>query len=168
MKIKVFVLAVVLMASSLMGQGISEAGGTPKASDQTLHSIGEKVGHAFKFEPFDPPMKNHLWMKTDEGKASFFHFAKVVSESGNKVLFIGDAIKGRFCAENQPEGGKTGYVHFHSATKADGHKHGHGGKAGQEGYWLRHIALGEFDMMGIHFTPGIAHNFKATPAPSCK
>ncbi|MFQ5580809.1 MAG: hypothetical protein ACE5FZ_09355 [Nitrospiria bacterium] len=80
---------------------------------------------------------------------------------------MGDAIKGRFCAEDQPEGGKTGFVHFHSAEVAKGRKHGHGGEKGQEGYWLRHIALGEFDMMGIHFTPGIAHNFKATKAPRC-
>lgn len=168
MKIKIFIFAAGLIVSSLIGQGVSQAGGTPKASDQTLHSIGEKAGHVFRFEPFDPPMKNHLWMKTGSDTASFFHFTKTVSETGNKILFMGDAIKGRFCVENQPEGGKTGFVHFHSVVKADGHKHGHGGQKGQEGYWLRHIALGEFDMMGIHFTPGIAHNFKATPAPSCK
>jgi len=57
---------------------------------------------------------------------------------------------------------------FHSSMKADGHKHGHGGKKGQEGYGLRHIALCEFDMMNIRFTPGVAHHFKAIPEPACK
>ncbi|MFQ5779492.1 MAG: hypothetical protein ACE5HN_01740 [Nitrospiria bacterium] len=106
-------------------------------------------------------------MKTDPDKVVFFHFAKPVDAKENKLLFMGDAIKGRFCADDQPNGGKTGFVHFHSAKIAPGHKHGHGGRKGQEGYWLRHIALGEFEMMGIHFKPGIAHNFKATPAPKC-
>lgn len=168
MKLRIVAFLSALIIVTLVGQEMSQAGDTHKASDKALHAIGVKVGHLFTFEPFDPPLKNHLWMKTDQDKMTFFHFAKPASAKENKLLFMGDAIKGRFCAEDQPDGGKTGYVHFHSAQKADGHKHGHGGEKGQEGYWLRHIALGEFEMMNIQFTPGVAHNFKATPAPSCK
>ncbi len=145
--------------------GHQKNGAVPKA---TLEAIGPHMSQFLNYEPFDPPLKNHLWMKTDTDKMIFFHFAKPVSEKENKLLFTGDAVKGRFCAEDQPAGGKTGYVHFHSGAVAEGHKHGHGGEKGQAGYWLRHIALGDFEMMNIQFRPGVAHNFKATSAPSCK
>lgn len=168
MNIKKWVVALALIILGFSGPGIALASGTHKASDKALHLIGVKVGDAFNFEPFDPPLPNHLWMQTDPDKMVFFHFAKAASEGDNNLLFMGDAIKGRFCKEDQPQGGKTGYVHFHSLRVEKGHKHGHGGEKGQEGYWLRHIALGEFDAMKIHFKPGIAHNFKATAAPSCQ
>lgn len=168
MNTKGYILALSLTALSLIGQGITFAGEGHKVSDKALHMIGEKVGHLFDYEPFDPPLKNHLWMKTDPDKMTFFHFEKPVSEKENQLLFMGEAVKGRFCSEDQPEGGKTGYVHFHSAQKAEAHQHGHGGEKGQDGYWLRHVALGEFDMMKMHFTPGLAHNFMPTPPPACK
>lgn len=168
MKTKALILSLTFMGVALLSQGIGLAGGSHKASDKALHAIGVKIGSVFNFEPFEPPLKNHLWMKTDSDKMVFFHFAKAASEGDNKLLFMGDAIKGRFCAEDQPDGGKTGFVHFHSAEKAKGHKHGHGGEKGQQGYWLRHISLGTFEMNKINFTPGVAYNFKATPAPSCK
>jgi len=176
MKMKGFVVAVALFSVTIMSRGLvladgghgGEHGAGGPVPSETLHLIGTQMSKLLTFEPFNPPLRNHLWMKTDSDKMLFFHFTKAVSEKNNKLLFTGDAIKGRFCAEDQPEGGKTGYVHFHSSEKADGHKHGHGGKKGQEGYWLRHIALGEFEMMKIQFTPGVAHNFKATKAPSCK
>lgn len=176
MKIKGFVIAVALLAMTIGGRGVTLAdaghgaghGGGGAVPAETLKMIGTHMAGLLTFEPFNPPLRNHLWMKTDSDKMLFFHFAKAASEKNNKLLFTGDAIKGQFCAEDQPEGGATGYVHFHSAEKADGHKHGHGGKKGQAGYWLRHVALGEFEMMNIQFTLGIAHNFKATKAPSCK
>lgn len=175
MNIKNVVLTIAFVGATLSLEGIGLADAkhevfgknraVPKA---TLEAIGVQMSPFLNYEPFDPPLLNHLWMKTDSDKMIFFHFEKPAGEKENKLLFTGDAIKGRFCAEDQPEGGKSGYVHFHSAQVATGHEHGHGGKAGQEGYWLRHIALGEFDMMNIHFRPGLAYNFKATPAPICK
>ncbi len=176
MRMKGFAIAVALFAMTIGSRGIVLAGaghgeGHGAAGPvplETLQMIGTQMSNLLTFEPFDPALKNHLWMKTDSDKMLFFHFAKAASEKKNKLLFIGDAIKGRFCAEDQPEGGLSGYVHFHSAEKAEGHQHGHGGKKGQAGYWLRHTALGTFEMMNIQFTPGVAHNFKATKAPSCK
>jgi hypothetical protein len=73
-----------------------------------------------------------------------------VDDPGAVLIFVGEGIKGRFCAEDQPDAGKTGYAHFHRSQTPEGEKgeaaHGHGGKQA-EGYWLRHIAVGEFDMM---------------------
>jgi hypothetical protein len=118
-------------------------------------------------------MPDHVWMKADENTVTFLHFMKPVNQPRNQIIFIGDGIRGKFCAENQPEQGKTGYVHFHSLKVDPSHAHsemekmGHGGTPGAEGYWLRHIAVGEFDMMGTHFTPGLAMNFMPTPPPKC-
>jgi hypothetical protein len=146
--------------------------GAAKVAPGTAREIGPELLKVFDFHPFATELPDHLWMKVDDNHLQFLHFQKPVTEPNNRLVFIGDGIRGRFCAEDQPEGGKTGYVHFHSAT---GHQHmeglpgeGHGGKPGEEGYWLRHIAVGEFDMMGMHFRPGVAPpNFMATTAPKC-
>ena len=45
--------------------------------------------------------------------------------------------------------------------------HDHGGKQTEEGYWLKHGAVGEFDVIGRHFKPGTAMNFMPTLAPKC-
>jgi hypothetical protein len=134
---------------------------------ETLEKVGPELARVFTFEPFSPTMPDHIWMKADEDKLEFLHFMKPVSEKDNKLIFIGDGIKGRFCAQDQPDHGKTGYVHFHSLSTSSGHKHGHGGDKGQEGFWLRHIAVADFDMMGMHFKPGTAMNFMPTEAPQC-
>jgi hypothetical protein len=139
-----------------------------KISKETLQAVGPQLASHFTFEPFKPSMPDHVWMKTDPDKVFFLHFAKPVHEKENKLIFVGDGIKGRFCAEDQPEGGKTGYVHFHAAQVAEGHQQGHGGERAQEGYWLRHVAVDEFDMMKMHFKPGVAHNFMPTPPPKCR
>lgn len=162
--------ALILVGAILAGQIVSQAQGTKEVPKETLETIGPQLATTFTFEPFDPSMPDHLWMKADPDKVIFLHFAKPVSEKENKLIFVGDGIKGRFCAENQPAKGKTGYVHFHSTEVHKGHEKemGHGGEKGQEGFWLRHIAVGEFDMMGMHFKPGVAHNFMPTPAPKCR
>ena len=140
-------------------------------SAEALKTVGPTLGKAFTFEPFQPPMLDHLWMDVGNGRAIFMHFNKPVSDSAASVIFLGEGIKGRFCAEDQPEGGKTGFVHFHRARTPSGETgqgaHGHGGAKGEDGYWLRHFAVAEFDMMGMHFKPGTAMNFMATPAPKC-
>jgi hypothetical protein len=149
---------------------ILPTGGAATGKDipkETLEKVGPELAQVFTFEPFNPPMPDHIWMKADQDKLEFLHFMKPLNEKDNKLIFIGDGIKGKFCAGDQPDKGKTGYVHFHSLSATPGHKHGHGGDKGQEGYWLRHIAVAEFDMMGMHFKPGTAMNFMPTEAPQC-
>ncbi|MBI4318766.1 MAG: cytochrome c [Chloroflexi bacterium] len=116
--------------------------------------------------PFNPPLPDHVWVEVDGGRVSFLHFDKPVTDPSKKLLFVGDGVRGRFCAEDQPAGGHTGYVHFHrfDAPTVDA---GHGGAPGDEGYWLRHIAVDEIDMMGMRFNPGIAFDFMPTKAPGC-
>ncbi len=138
---------------------------------EALKSVGPSLAKVYTWEPFHPAMPDHLWMDAGNGHEVFLHFSKPVSDSKARVIFVGEGIKGRFCAEDQPDGGKTGFVHFHRSHTPAGETgmaaHGHGGKSAEEGYWLKHIAVAEFDMMGMHFTPGTAMNFMPTPAPKC-
>lgn len=132
-----------------------------------MQRIGETLGSQYTYEPFNPPMPDHLWMNAGKGEIRFLHFDKPISEADAKLIFLGEGVKGKFCAGDQPEGGKTGFIHFHSLKPPAGEKSGHGGHTGGEGYWLRHVAVSEFDMMGMHFIPGIAMNFMPTPPPKC-
>lgn len=163
-------LVAVLIGAFGIAAGV--AGEAKKApSAKALQNIGPTIGKAYTFEPFNPAMPDHLWMDAGNGDAVFFHFSKPVNDPKATVIFVGEGIKGRFCAEDQPEGGKTGFVHFHRARTPEGETgmaaHGHGGNKAEEGFWLKHIAVAEFDMMGMHFKPGTAMNFMPTPAPKC-
>lgn len=135
----------------------------------TLREVGPTLARFFTVDPFDRPMKQpHLWMDVGNDRLVFLHFNK---EEGvaRKLLFTGDAIKGRFCAEDQPDGGKTGFIHFHQIKTPAGAKHAHGQEAGAEGYWLRHIAMGEFiwGPKKVQMHPGTAFNFMPTQPPTC-
>lgn len=39
---------------------------------------------------------------------------------------------------------------------------------GEEGYWLKHVAVGEFDMEKMHFKPGTVMHLPQPPTPKCK
>ena len=152
--------------------GVGFAGEGKKApSADAVKNIGPTLAKTYTFEPFHPAMPDHLWMDAGNGRAVFLHFNKPVADPSATVIFVGEGIKGRFCAEDQQDGGKTGFVHFHRSHTPEKEKgeaaHGHGGKPAEEGYWLKHVAVGEFDMMGMHFKPGTAMNFMPTPPPNC-
>lgn len=155
----------VLVAAAVVLVGAEQ--GSAAVAKEALQGVGPKLAKVYTAQPITPPLRNHLWMDVGDGRFVFLHFNKPTSDRKARLLFIGDAVKGRFCAQDQPEQGKTGYVHFHRAGKPAGAKHGHGGFAGEEGLWLRHIAIADFKMMKRHFTPGIAHNFMGTPPPFC-
>ncbi len=162
------IFAPIIVVVFLAAQVIGLAQGSKNIPKDTLEAVGPQLANIFTFEPFSPSMPDHLFIQTDSTKIIFLHFAKPVTEKGNKMIFVGEGIKGRFCVENQPDKGETGYVHFHASSVTKGHEHGHGGDKGQEGYWLRHIAVDEIDIMGMHFKPGVAYDFMPTQAPKCK
>jgi hypothetical protein len=163
-----YFIAALVVTFILIGVLYAFAGkGHKHIPDENLAVVGPQLAKQFTFEPFNPPLPTHVWMKVDKGHVRFLHFNKPVTEKGAKLIFIGEGVKGKFCADDQPDKGKTGFVHFHSIEKPAGAKHGHGGHAGGEGYWLRHIAVGKFEMKGTEYTPGIAHNFTHTDPPLC-
>ena len=56
----------------------------------------------------------------------------------------------------------TLFTFINGATE---YKHGHGSKAGEEGYWFMWVATGEFDVQGRHVKPGVDRGFSPTPPP---
>ncbi|MBI3810346.1 MAG: hypothetical protein HY284_07825 [Nitrospirae bacterium] len=163
-------VSLLLIGCATYGDGIAgEAKKGPAA--EALQNVGPTLAKTYTFEPFHPAMPDHLWMDAGNGRGVFLHFNKPVTDPKAMVIFVGEGVKSRFCAEDQPDGGKTGFVHFHRSHTPEGETgmaaHGHGGKSAEEGYWLKHVAVGEFDMMGMRFAPGTAMNFMPTPAPKC-
>ena len=167
----ILIIVVGFVASILWASGGFSGEGKKGPAPEALKNVGPTLAKAYKSEPFNPAMPDHIWMDAGNGHAVFLHFNKPVTDSTANVIFVGEGIKGRFCVEDQPDAGKTGFVHFHRSNTPKGETgpaaHGHGGKSGEEGYWLKHIAVSEFEMMGMRFTPGTAMNFMPTPAPRC-
>ena len=125
----------------------SNAGEGTTASPEAASSIGTVLVKAYTFEPVHPNPPNHLWLDEGNGRVQFMMFDKPVSDPTAKLLFVGQGVKGRFCVESQPDGGKTGFNHFHRTnTPATGDTSMHGAK-GEEGYWLKHVAVAEFDVV---------------------
>ena len=119
-------------------------------------------------QPFDAPLPEHLYKVLDDGTAIFLHFDKPLAEGPTKILYIGDAVPGKFCNTPEVQGLiEQGYVHFHTTSKVATPEEGQGGKGGVVGFWLRHIAVGELDMPWGHVTPGIYYNFMVTQPPDC-
>ena len=143
------------------------------ASPEVANSIGPALLNAYTYVPVQPNPPNHLWLDEGNGRVQFLMFDKAVSDPSAKLLFVGQGVKGTFCAESQPDGGKTGFNHFHrTKTPASGDTSMHGAK-GEEGYWLKHVAVAEFDDEPkgehaghggkTHYKPGQVEN---TPQPT--
>jgi hypothetical protein len=103
------------------------------------------------------------------GTFLFLHFDKPLPEA-TKIIYTGWAVRGRWCAEAQP----SGFTHFHRTAKVAAWDAGHGGATpGEEGLWLKHIAVERFqmpEMMGMPeriVAPGLDRMFMPTNAPKC-
>ena len=130
-------VAIVILGSIWLGN--SHAGEEMVPSPEVAKNVGQALLKAYTFEPVQPNPPNHLWLDEGHGGVQFLMFDKPVSDPAATVQWVGQGIKGRFCAESQPEHGKTGFTHFHrTKTPATGDTSMHGTK-GEEGYWLKHV-----------------------------
>jgi hypothetical protein len=154
------ILGSVWFSSSLAREGKA-------LSSEALTNIGPALAKAYTAEPIHPAMPDHLWLDEGNDRIRLLMFSKPVSDPTAVLLFVGEGIKGRFCAESQPDGGKTGYSHFHRIHTPAGDMSMSGPK-GEEGYWLKHVAVGEFEMEKMHFKPGIVMDLPQPPTPKCK
>jgi hypothetical protein len=145
----------------------SHAGEGKAPSSEALKNIGPALAKAYTSEPIHPAMPDHLWLDEGNDRVRLMMFSKPVSDPTAVLLFVGEGIKGRFCAESQPDGGKTGYSHFHRAHTPAGDTSMSGPK-GEEGYWLKHVAVGEFEMEHMHYKPGTVLDMPQPPTPKCK
>ena len=176
---KIWVMSVILVG--FLGSvwfSSSHAGEGKAPSPEAMKNIGPVLAKAYTFEPVHPNLPDHLWLDEGNGRVRFMMFDKPVSDPTAVLLFVGEGVKGRFCAESQPDGGKTGFNHFHRInTPATGDTSMSGPKGG-EGYWLKHVAVGEFEMEhkgehGAHggnmrYKPGTVQDVPQPPTPNCK
>lgn len=171
-----FVIFVGLLGSVCLSRSYAGEGTTP--SPEAAKNIGPVLVMAYTFEAVHPNPPDHLWLDEGNGRVQFMMFDKPVSDPTAQLLFIGEGIKGRFCAESQPGQGKTGFNHFHRInTPVTGDTSMHGAK-GEEGYWLKHVAVREFDFEpkgehaghggNTHYKPGTVQNVPQPPTPKCK
>jgi hypothetical protein len=136
----------------------------------TANQAGQQLVGSFAADsPFDPDAPDHLWLDNGDGTYLFLHFDKPLGEA-SKLMYTGWAEKGRWCAEEQPEG----FTHFHRTARVGAWDAGHGGSTpGEEGYWLKHIAVEQIEMpamMGMPartIEPGLDRQFMPTNPPRC-
>jgi len=156
----------------------SNAGEGAAASPEAANNIGAILIKAYTFEPVHPNPPNHLWLDEGNGRVQFMMFDKPVSDPTAVLQWVGQGIKGRFCTDSQPDHGKTGFTHFHRInTPASGDTSMHGA-TGEEGYWLKHVAVAEFDVAPhgehaphggkTHYKPGEVEALPQPTTPKCK
>lgn len=147
-------------------------------SPEVTKNIGPIIAKAYAFVAVHPNPPNHLWLDEGNGRIQFMMFDKPVSDPTAVLQWVGQGVKGQFCAESQPDGGKTGFNHFHRIdTPATGDMSMHGPK-GEEGYWLKHVAVAEFDVIShgehaahggkMHYKPGDVEDLPQPVTPKCK
>jgi len=144
--------------------------GSLEVPTAAVRAVGEELVSTFiQDSPFDPDAPEHLWFDNQDGTYLFLHFDKPLPEA-TRIIYVGWAVRGRWCAEEQPQG----FTHFHRTAKAPAWDAGHGGsKPGEDGYWLKHIAVERFEMpamMGMSartIEPGLDRMFMPTKAPQC-
>src|SRR5918994_3695088 len=134
---------------------------TPIGSNITTKEILE-LASLFNDQPFQGGQVSPRVTKwVNDDVFVFLQFDERSPSNATAINYIGIGKRGTFCEEDRPN---PDFVHFHKWNVTE-YKHGHGSKAGDEGYWLMWVATGEFDVQGRHVKPGIDREFSPTPPP---
>ena len=99
----------------------------------------------------------------NNGTFIFLQFDKARPENATELRYIGIGVRGIFCKSSQPN---PDFTHFHRPD-VEAYSQGHGGKPGEEGYWLMWVAVDEFESQSRHIVPGVDEKFSPTEAPDC-
>jgi hypothetical protein len=140
---------------------ISDSNNTPIGSNITTKDISD-LAAVFIDQPFQGGQVSPRvakWVNNDV--FIFLQFDERNASNATAINYIGVGKRGTFCEEDRPS---PDFVHFHKWNATE-YKHGHGSKAGDEGYWLMWVATGEFNMQGRHVTAGVDREFSPTPPP---
>ncbi len=135
------------------------------------NTVGQQLARGFTPDsPFTPDAPDHLWLDVGDGTWMFLHFDKPLPQA-TRIIYTGWATKGRWCAEDQPS---PEFTHFHRTAPVGAWDAGHGGATpGEEGYWLKHVAVESFEMPAMMGMPartvekGVDPMFMPTRAPRC-
>jgi hypothetical protein len=164
------VIALLLVAAA---GGYQAGAQSSKVSDATAARLGQQLAQQMSYKsPFETDAPDHLWALGDGQSVSFVHLDKPYGEA-SRVIYVGFGVRGRWCAEDQAALEKIagkGFTHFHRTAKVATWDAGHGGaKAGEPGYWLKHMGVGPgFKMPWGDVKPGVTDTaFMPTTAPRC-
>jgi hypothetical protein len=134
---------------------------TPTGTNITTEDILE-LASLFNDQPFQGGQVSPRVAKwVNDDVFVFLQFDERTASNATAINYIGIGKRGTFCEEDRPN---PGFVHFHKWNATE-YRHGHGNKAGDEGYWLMWVATGEFDVQGRHVKPGIDREFSPIPPP---
>lgn len=140
---------------------ISNSNNTPVGANITTKDISN-LAALFNDQPFQGGQVSPRvakWANNDV--FIFLQFDERDPSNATAINYIGIGKRGIYCEEDQPG---PDFVHFHKWNSTE-YKHGHGSKAGDEGYWLMWVATGEFNMQGRYVAPGVDREFSPTPPP---
>jgi hypothetical protein len=171
MRTRALTLAAAFLAVGFLSGSLAAQQRGLEVRDEVAARTGKQLVEVFQNErPFGTPLPEHLWLVSEDGSVQFLHFDKPLPEA-TKLLYVGYGVKGRWCAEDQERIEKAagkGFTHFHRTAKVRTAEAGHGGSTpGEEGYWLKHVAVAEFDMPWGHVGHGVDMKFMPTTAPKC-
>ncbi len=110
------------------------------------------------------PWPSHLLKWINDDVFLLMHMNNEDPIVATQMLWWGMGVRGVFCAEDQPTPDFTHFHKYSSPTYAEGH----GGEGGEQGYWLMHLNVREFESpFGPTGAPGLHEEFGPTPAPEC-
>lgn len=128
-----------------------------------LVQLREFFSDGSPFTPIPPGMTFHLM---EDGSYSFLQFDGPPTQA-TQLRYIGTMITGVFCDNSTFQTlVKDGFVHFR-AMNAPNEAAASGGRPGEAGFWMKFIALGEFEMPWGVVPPGVDKNYAPTVPPTC-
>lgn len=105
----------------------------------------------------------HVFKFVNDEAFIFMHLNDPNPQEAASVDYVGVAVKGVFCAEDQPD---EAFTHFHK-YEAESWDGGHGGSAGDEGYWFVHVAVRDHEEPWGQVEVGTDYDFMPTNPPEC-
>ena len=139
--------------------------GEPLTADEVREFIDIFDDQPMQGGQSDPYTPSHAWKWIGDDTFLLLHVDAENPKEAESLLYTGFGVKGTFCAETRPEGDE--FTHFHQCF-AETWAGAHGGDVGDNGYWLPHLAVDEFEMPWGEVTPGIDYEFMPTPPPECE
>lgn len=140
---------------------------TQVKSYETDRALLEQLKGFFgQASPFTPAPPATLFHVLEDGSLMFLQLDAPVTQA-TKLRYLGVGVPGKFCLDATYQTlAKEGYVHFRAQTAPNEATAG-GGRPGEQGYWMKFIALGTFEMPWGVVQPGVDFNYRPTPPQPC-
>ncbi|MDI6600914.1 MAG: hypothetical protein QME46_03945 [Thermoanaerobacteraceae bacterium] len=117
---------------------IENAGSLASEIDNYMTSLKKYIGNIVNYlqevKPFEWEIPGYRWWRIDLSftDSIYDHYLVGFYYENDDIKYLVYGMPGRFCIQEQPFGGMTGFVYWHPAK-------GKERKFGEEGYWILHI-----------------------------